>query len=314
AYRQFYGDAWPKVADRAILRANAILRPSGIKLEIVQHEGWTSPNGETDLSKLLEVMSDKPITTPGAIRVGFTGQTKLSVTWQSEMEDVGRAYLPGRNVIVADQAANPGHDEQWDVAEEGVAVAHELMHSLGIPHLESPDRLMSATKRGTVHDMHPSSVALARTAALSRYTHWDTTAALTALSHTAEAHLNDPDVQLDYISENLAYGPGIPAPGSLEPRELSALTNVAMAHYYLRRAKEDPRNAAKLNEGAKQHAAEALEKKPQWKQAKQLQLQVRAATNRPTGAARKPATTPRFRYHQDTCDPLGNDLVCDEQP
>ena len=294
-YRAYYGDRWKQVADRAVNRANAVLRPAGIKLEVASHEEWVSPEKLTDLSSLLEHMSDKPIDTPGAVRVGFTGQTRLAVEWQSQMEDVGRAYLPGQNLIIADQAANPGHDPQWDVAEEGVAVAHELMHALGIPHLEENNLLMSATKRGTVHRMHPSSVSLARTAALSRYTHWDTKAALTALSHAAEAHLDDPDLQFEYISDNLAFGPGIPAPGTLEPGELSALTNVAMAHYYLRQAQKDPTNARKLQAGAKRHADTALEKKPQWQQAKRLQREVRAAVVQRAPAIAPPCTGARAR-------------------
>lgn len=296
-YRDFYGPTgWTEVAERAVARANAILHSSGLRLQVVGHEGWTSPADQHDLSELLETMSSTPIQADGALRVGFTGQTELATEWQSEMEDVGRAYLPGRDVVIADQAVNPGHDPAWDVAEEGVAVAHEVLHALGIPHLEVPDHLMSGTKRGTVHAMHASTRDLARVAAATRYTHWDRIAALTGLSQAAEAHLADRDLQLDYIADNLHYGPGLPAPGTLEPGALSALTNVAVGRAYLRLAAEDPDHASELQAGAKVHAESALAQKPTWVEARQLQRQVaaaqRAATPEPAVSAARVEPTP----------------------
>jgi hypothetical protein len=288
-YRAFYGaSTWSEVSERAVARANAILRSSGLRLDVVGHQSWESPDDVEDLSELLEAMSNEPIGVEGALRVGFTGQTRLAVEWQSEMEDVGRAYLPGRDVLIADQAANPGQDAAWDVAEEGVAVAHEVMHALGIPHLDEPDHLMSATKRGTVHALHPSTRDLARVAAATRYTHWDRIAALTGLSLAAEAHLTDLDLQLDYIADNLAYGPGMPAPGTLQPGELSALTNVAVGRAYLRLAAEDPDHAEELKAGAKVHAESALAQKPLWVEARQLQRQIAAASRAAAPRVPKP--------------------------
>ena len=284
-YRSFYGEErWKLTAGRALDRANAILRPAGVQLRVVDHQAWSSPDSLTELSDLLEAMAVHPNPHPTAIRVGFTGQTRLAVEWQAEMEDVGRAYTPGRDVVLADQAVAPGHDPAWDVADEGVALAHEVLHALGIPHLEEPDALMSATKRGTVHAMSPASVALARSAASARYTHWDTLAALAALSEAADAHLPTLEWKLDYISDNLAYGPGVPAPGALEPRQLSALTNVALGRYYLRRASEDPSDAWRLQLGARMHTESALAQEPSWREARSLQRQIQAAqrAQRPT--------------------------------
>lgn len=277
-YRAYYGEAgWDRVARRAVARANALLVDAGIELEVVGEETWDTPSDLDDLSSILESLYESPRTHPEALRVGFTGQTELAVTWQSEMEDVGRAYLPGRDLVIADQAANPGHDPAWDTAEEGVAVAHEALHTLGIPHLEQPDRLMSATKRGTVHALSLSTQELARSAATSRYAHWDTMTALASLSQSAEDHLDDPALQLDFITENLAFGPGVPEPGTLEPRQLSALTNVAVGRYYLRLAQEDPVNAWKLQRGARVHVDSALAQEPTWQEARQLQRLVVAA-------------------------------------
>jgi len=281
-YRAFYGEqGWRDVAARAVDRANALLGEAGLELTVVHHESWTSPADETDLSVLLEAMAARPLPArrpfDRALRIGFTAQTQLAVAWDADMEDVGRAYLPGRDLLIADQAAHPGHDPAWDVAEEGVAVAHEVLHALGIPHAHEPDLLMSETKRGSVYRMSPATVELARAAASSRYTHWDALAALTALSQSAETHLaSDLELQLDYISDNLAYGAGVPDPGALEPGRLSALTNVAVSRYYLERAQEDPSNAWQLRQGAQAHVDSALAQAPTWKEARQLSQQVQA--------------------------------------
>lgn len=288
-YRSFYGeDHWKTVAGRAVARANAILDEVGVVLEVADHEAWTSPNDLTDLSDLLGAMAARPVQHDSALRIGFTGQTSLAVAWQAEMEDVGRAYLPGRDVLVADQAVTPGHDPSWDVAEEGVTVAHEVLHALGIPHSEQPDQLMSATKRGSVHAVSQPTRELGRAAAASRYTHWNTLTALTALSQAAEAHLTDPELQFDFISDNLHYGVGIPEPGAIEPGQLSALTNVAVGRYYLARAAEDPGNASTLRQTAQAHAESALARAPSLQQAKQLQRQVLAAQR--AARAPKPAS------------------------
>ncbi|MFK7929170.1 MAG: hypothetical protein AB8H79_13335 [Myxococcota bacterium] len=296
-YRSFYGvDQWPQVAGRAVARANAILADVGVELEVVSTQEWHSPDRLHDLSSLLGHLSKQPIGHPNALRIGFTGQTQLGITWQSEMEDVGRAYLPGRDVLVADQAVAPGHDPAWDVAEEGVTVAHEALHALGIPHSEQPDHLMSATKRGSVHAVSPATRELGRAAAASRYTHWNSTTALTTLSQAAEAHLTDPELQIDYIGKNLHYGVGMPDPNSVQPGQLSALTNVAVGRYYLARAAEDPGNAKALRNTARRHAESALETKPQWQEARQLQRQLLAA-ERAQRAIKTPKIAPADEYH-----------------
>jgi hypothetical protein len=295
-YRSFYGeDRWHITAGRALDRANAILRPAGIQLRVAGHQEWQSPDGLTDLSDLLKAMATHPHADPAAIRIGFTGQTRLAVAWQAEMEDVGRAYMPGRDVLVADQAVAPGHDPAWDVADEGVAIAHEVLHALGIPHLQGDDMLMSATKRGTVHAMSPGSIALARAAASARYTHWDTLSALVALSDAADTHLPTVERKLDYISDNLAYGPGVPAPGALEPREFSALTNVAIGRYYLRLATDNPTDAWRLQLGARLHTESALAQEPSWREARSLQRQIQAAQRayKPPPTAPQPAPAPQ---------------------
>lgn len=277
-YRSFYGEKrWHSVAGRAIARANALLRPAGITLDIVETQTWTSPDHLSDLSDLLRDLYQQPRVHAQALRVGFTGQTRLEAAMHFEMEDVGRAFTPGRDVLVADQASPPGHDPSWDVAEEGVAVAHEVLHALGIPHTDQPGMLMSSTKRGTVHRMSSSTIELARTAAEARYAHWDTLAALTSLTHAAEQHLEDLEYKLDFISDNLAFGPGVIEPGALEPKELSALTNVAIGRYYLRQTNENPDQARELRRHAQHHTQSALAQEPSLRSLHAIQRQVLAA-------------------------------------
>ncbi|TVQ91886.1 MAG: hypothetical protein EA397_08275 [Deltaproteobacteria bacterium] len=276
-YRSFYGSSrWQGTAGRAVDRANALLRAAGLRLEVIEHQRWTSPDELTDLSDLLRDLHAQPRSHGNALRVGFTGQTRLEATWESHMEDVGRAYTPGRDLLVADQASPPGHDPAWDVAEEGVAVAHEVLHALGLPHVAEDDALMSATKRGTVHRISKPSADLAKTAASARFNHWDTLAALASLSAAAEQHLDDLDLQLDYISENLAFGPGVPRPGALQPRQLSALTNVAIGRYYLRQTSKDPDEAQELRQRAHQHTESAMAQEPSWKALQTVQRQMLA--------------------------------------
>jgi len=291
-YRTFYGEeGWIATAGRVVDRANAILRPAGLRLQVQAHQAWISPNQLDDLSGLLSAMARHPNPIPRSIRLGFTGQTQLAVAWNAEMEDIGRAYMPGDQVLIADQAVAPGHDPAWDVADEGVALAHEVLHALGIPHLDEPDHLMAATKRGTIHALSPASIALARAAAATRYTHWDSLAAIAALSEAADAHLATLDVKLDFITDNLAWGPGVPAPGTLEPRQLSALTNVAIGRYYLRKSTENPSDAPQLQAGARVHAESALAQEPSWREARSLQRQIQAAA-RTHRAASTPAPSP----------------------
>ena len=66
---------------------------------------------------LLDDLAAQPRPQLHTLRVGFTQQTSLSQTWDETLEDVGRAYRPGEDVVVADQAMAPGHARAWDEAE-----------------------------------------------------------------------------------------------------------------------------------------------------------------------------------------------------
>ncbi|MBW1878169.1 MAG: hypothetical protein JRJ84_07395 [Deltaproteobacteria bacterium] len=243
-YRSFYGSRWKEVADLRLRRASVMLRQAGIQLEVVGHHSWTSPDDLHGLSDLLDALAATPRERPDSIRIAFTQQTDLATVPDREVEDVGRAYRPGSDVLVADQAMVPDHAPAWDEAEEASAITHEVLHALGVTHLEAEYFVMSPTKASTVHRLAPSTRALAQTAAHARYATSDPVHAVAALGAAAEAWLAEPESQIDYIMGNLAAGPGVPPPGWVAPGSLSALTNAAIARYYLQLAERDPDNTA----------------------------------------------------------------------
>lgn len=277
-YRAYYGAEWQQTVAHRVDRANALLTDAGIRLDIVGRTLWTSDVEGTNLSDLLDNLAESTRTAhPDAIVVGFTQQTPLSLDANAVVEDVGRAYNPGRFVVVADQAMVPGHDPAWDIADEGTTVAHELLHALGVPHVDEPHLLMSAQKVATVHRMSDATRRLAIAAAQARHAHWDPTAALTALGEAAEVGIADPDLQLDYVISNLHMGMGVPAPGTFDPRRLTALTNAAIGRHYLRRAEAGTGDTAALRQGAIEHSNAALAQRPAPRHAPLIEAVIAAA-------------------------------------
>ncbi len=206
-YREFYGDRWRFVAELRIERASALLRRAGIALKPVGAAEWNSPDDSQDLDVLLDAFAPVADPTNGAIYVGFTQQSKLATTWHGDLEDVGRAYLPGNAIVVADQATVPGHRRGWDQAAEATTIAHEVLHALGVPHNDDDDWLMSDRKRWTTFRMAEGTRGLAHAAAVARFESGNPSIAYTNLTQAAAAHLADPEYQLQYVSENLAAGP-----------------------------------------------------------------------------------------------------------
>jgi hypothetical protein len=261
-YRAFYGPDWREVARRRVERASRLLGQAGIGLSIVGWQAWESPQEAGDLSSLLEAQAEADLPPGAALRLGFTQQTSLA-RLPTQVEDVGRAFVPGRDVIVADQATAPGHLPEWDEAEESVAISHEVLHALGVPHQEVAGYLMSRVKTSLVARMAPSTRALARTAAQVRVAFWDAELAMVALEREARTWLYaDPELQADYIAENVASGPGVPPPGALVPERMSALTNVAMGRYYLRLAERGDGDRERHRAVALAHSQAALRMAP----------------------------------------------------
>jgi hypothetical protein len=269
-YRAFYGESWQQVIAIRIARANAVLRPAGLLLDVQRMGPWVSTGSTKNLSQLLDQFASQTDDNSQALRIGFTQQTPLAQQFGRAIEDVGRAYLPGADLLIADQAIAPGQSPSWDIAEEGVAIAHEVLHALGVPHQETPLVLRSATKVGTVHRLSGPSIDLARAAASARYSHWDPEVALRALSHSAQIHLTDPEFQIDYIADNFSRGWTVEGAKRVMPGRLSALGNLALGHYYLRQAFENPQLSSQLTRRALAHTDSALSQNPSWVPANEL--------------------------------------------
>lgn len=225
-YRARHGAAWPEVAARRVRRASALLAPAGITLEVVGADDWTSPD-DAGLGALLADVARDPLAEPRALRIAFTGQPDAA--WDAAGVDLGRAYCPGRDVLVVDRAAVPHQAQAWDEAREAAAAAHEVLHAFGVPH-DTDGGLMAAEEAWAGHAMDARSRALARVAAQARWSHWDPVAAAEALALAAGEHLDDPADQIAYIVGNLADGIGAPDP---DDASLSALTARALATYEL---------------------------------------------------------------------------------
>lgn len=315
-YRAYYGAAWPRIAGARVERASRILKQAGVALRVTTSGAWTSPAGTTDLTDLLTSMARTERQTDAVLRLGFTQQTGLASSW-SETEDVGRAYVPGRDVVVADQAAPPGHLAAWDEVEEAIAIAHEVLHALGVPHLDDPYFLMSAEKGSVVHVLAPSTRELARAAAQARAAHWDARAALAGLASAAERHLADePELQLDYITDNLAEGPGVPRAGSVSPEHMSALGNTALARHYLASMHEGVSDMSTLRQSALAHSTAALRMRPALPAAREI---VAALARQPASSlalanVAPPAASPAVADSDAEAEPCGLVSVWDSCP
>lgn len=259
-FRQAHPD-WQTAVLRRVDRASALLEPAGIRLEVLRMDAWESPDDLVELEPLLRELARSSPSGP-ALRVGFTGQIRPALAGLAE--DVGLAYMPGNTILVTDLPLAGTHpaDAEWDVAGEGLVIAHELLHGLGVPHAPHPHLLMSETKRTTVHVLSRSTRELARAAAQARLAHWDPLAAASALAQTAAVRLKDPELQVSYVLENLLAGPGMPAPGQIRPERLSALVHVAMGRYYLAQAHASPQQAHAMHQSALAHGLAALEELP----------------------------------------------------
>ena len=230
SWRDAHGAAWERAAARRVGRADDLLRQAGLGVRIEEWCEWTPPPGAQSLAELLEDLAEEPLE-EGLLRVGLTAHPGLQ-TRDGWVDDVGRAFTPGRDVVVVDQRAAVEHDPDWDVADEGVAIAHELLHALGLPHNQNRQFVMSEVQRGNVHVLAPSTQALARAAVLARYRHWDPIAATQALSDAADAHIADPALALDYIRENLLWGPGIPPLEEVSKQRMTALGHRAIERHW----------------------------------------------------------------------------------
>ncbi|MCB9663167.1 MAG: hypothetical protein H6732_03570 [Alphaproteobacteria bacterium] len=273
SYRAFYGVSWRREATARLRAASAILAQAGLTLHPVGFETWEVEQGDDapDLPGLLADLAARPQRVDEAVlRIAFTQRPPASGPLAG-IEDVGRAFTPGREVVVVDQSLPPGHAPAWDVADEGVIVAHEVLHALGAPHEQAPGFVMSAQKAGLVWRLAPRTVSLARAAAEARLVHWDPSAALLSLADSAGRWLDGmPRAQLAYVVENLGE---VPEPGALPPERAGALANAALGHAYLRLADEQPRDADRHRSYALAHVQAAIAMAPQLSEDLEVWLQ-----------------------------------------
>lgn len=265
AYRAAYGPGWRAEAARRVLAGSRILAQAGLALDVVGFQAWEGvpddgSSGVPSLAEQLDALQRTPNPLPAAaLRIAFVEPPPGSRLLDGA-EDVGRAFTPGVDVVVADQPLPPGHPAQWDLAGEGVIVAHEVLHALGAPHEDAPGFVMSARKVGLAWRLTPRTVQLARVAAEARLVHWDPATALLALSAAAERWLADtPRAQLAYVVDNLRVPP---APGAVDPARASALANAALAHSYTRMADQDATDADLHRSIALAHVQAAIAMQP----------------------------------------------------
>jgi len=200
-YRAAYGPTWPQVMRARVDLANELLAPAGIALDVRAWSAWTSPEGVDDMSELLDAFAAE-LGTPEGLALGVTLRPQLARSWQGELDDIGRAYRPGQHAIVADQAGIPGSDPYWDALGDASALAHEVLHTLGVPHQAASNALMSPRRQWLTTHVDRSSAELARIATLARFYEPDQQRATDALARTAEAFLADPDAQVQYVTQN----------------------------------------------------------------------------------------------------------------
>lgn len=251
--RTTWGDDWVAQADRRIAHANLLLQHAAIELTVVGYEAIESRE-DANLHTLLRELDARPMPERAALRVGFSGQVRAEAA--TNIEDIAVAYVPGQTVLLADQIPATPTLASWDAAEEGTALAHEVLHALGIPHLEVPGQLMSEFKAGMLHELSPAAIHLAAAAMEARAT-LDPLHAVLTLGEAANG-LQDRSDAIAYVTHNLAAGIGVPHPAMVDPERLSTLTNIAVGHYYLRQADRSPAQASRYRRTAALHSRAAF--------------------------------------------------------
>ncbi|MCO4744991.1 MAG: hypothetical protein KC912_09400 [Proteobacteria bacterium] len=251
--REKWGAEWMLRAAERVEHANLLLQRAHVELHVVGFEAMRSRD-DSGLHDMLRALDRMPRPEGAALRIGLTGQIVADTA--SDVEDVAVAYVPGSTILLADQVPALASLHRWDAAEEGTALAHEVLHALGIPHLEAPGQLMSEFKAGMLYDLSPTAVELAETAMFARGTH-DSLRAVLALGQAAD-QITDPAEAMAYITHNLAAGIGVPDPGLVDPDRLTPLTNVALGRYYLRQAATSPDQADRFRRTAALHSRAAI--------------------------------------------------------
>ena len=261
-FRERWGDQWVGEADLRIERASAVLNQSGVDLHVVGYEAMNTHDGHS-MRQMLRTIDAHPLPGMAALRVGLTGQVRAERAM--DVEDVAVAFVPGSTLLVADQIPSLPSLADWDACEEGTALAHEVVHSFGIPHLGQSGFLMSEVKAGMVHEFSPEVRTALVAASRARETR-DAMQAVQWLERVA-ATMDDRKLALQYITHNLNAGLGVPDPGLVDPDRLTPLANVAIGRHYLARAESSQAGAELYRRMAALHsraAAARIDPKDAW--------------------------------------------------
>ena len=128
-YRAFYGDSWVTGVVNVSIGPMLSFVPQGM-LDIEATHTWNPiPMDVHCLNSLTKCKSTA--TNPERVRIRFAANpTRATISPGCG----GRGCVSsGRDLIIADRALAPGHNG-GDIAEEGIAIAHEVLHTLGVPH------------------------------------------------------------------------------------------------------------------------------------------------------------------------------------
>jgi len=291
AWKVRHGDRWQAEILARVDLASRLLAPVGIALEVVGTQDWAAPMALPSLSARLRHLADQPLDSRrAALRIGFTGVAGPS--GPGLLEEVGRAFEPGRELVIVDQRGLRDEPGRWDVAREAVALAHETLHALGVPHDDADGTLMSSRHAGVVHSLSDASQALARAAVQARAAHWDPASAILVLADAAERWMvGQPSQQLAYVVGNLGRPP---EPGSVEPGSARPLVDAALTRIYLDLASASPERAATHQAAARSHAGALRGRSPAWLSGDLIDV---ATLFGPDGALGGPTDT-------SICDPI----------
>ena len=127
-WRDRHGPDWQKAALERVDRADQIVHQAGLTLHVAGYCEWQPETSSASLTALLDDLHAQPLR-DGRIRLGLTARPDTSSS--ASMEYVGRAYTPGRDLVVADQTPPPGHDPARSRRPTGLHPADDRARARG---------------------------------------------------------------------------------------------------------------------------------------------------------------------------------------
>lgn len=259
AWKVRHGGNWHAQAIRRVDIANRVLGSLGVEMEVVAVQDWGVPLSLSTLSARLAHLAATPRPVEGRVlRLGLSGVAVPARLGGAT--EVGRSFQPGADLVISAQE-DPGGNPRWEAAHEAAALAHEVLHALGVPHEDGGERsVMRGHHDGLAMGLSARSEALAKAAYSARNEHWDPEVSLQVLTDAAERWLvGEPELQLVFIAGNLGAPP---PPGRVDPRRLSPMANAALSRMHLDHAMAVPESAARHAAAAVAHAFAVREQSP----------------------------------------------------